>query len=340
MVVLPAPDSPVNHTTLFVIVGRATRVPYFTPTGARTSYIERCQGGDVSVEGEVLPEIGAFLLGAPKSGTTWLASALEQHPGICVSDPKEPNEVASHKGTFGRDTRLPNWERYSSCFKGGGFNLDCSVHTLACPVSPSRILEWWPEARFIVCLREPVGRTLSHWNMILDTEEDKKNGTDWSTFSNAWLDDRLHSDSLYGVSLSRWFDLFPSDRFLLIDADQMRSDPGAVLGEVILHLNLDEFEFDFDSVRNANTAGDRRPLTLFGTVFKGFASLIPGIVKRPLVSYLQSRGINVYKMPVLSSHREKRGGPSESEMVQMREEVRQDLSVLAGLTGFDISNWL
>ena len=45
-------------------------------------------------------------------------------------------------------------------------------------------------------------------------------------------------------------------------------------------------------------------------------------------------------MPVLSSHREKRGGPSESEMVQMREEVRQDLSVLAGLTGFEISNWL
>ena len=111
MVVLPAPDSPVNHTTLFVIVGRATRVPYFTPTGARTSYIEKCQGADVSVEGEVLPEIGAFLLGAPKSGTTWLASALEQHPGICVSDPKEPNEVASHKGTFGRDTRLPDWER-------------------------------------------------------------------------------------------------------------------------------------------------------------------------------------------------------------------------------------
>ena len=218
--------------------------------------------------------------------------------------------------------------------------MDWSVHTLACQVSPSRILEWWPEARFIVCLREPVGRTLSHWNMILDTEEDKKNGTDWSTFSNAWLDDRLHSDSLYGASLSRWFDLFPSDRFLLIDADQMTFAPGGVLGEVILHLNLDDFEFDLDSVRNANTAGDRRPLTLFGTVFKGVASLIPGIVKRPLVSSLQSRGINVYKMPVISSQRKKREGPSEPEMVQMKEEIRQDLSILTGLTGFKISDWI
>ena len=55
-----------------------------------------------------VPNVGAFLLGAPKSGTTWLASALEQHPEICVSDPKEPNEVATHKGTFGRDAGEPN----------------------------------------------------------------------------------------------------------------------------------------------------------------------------------------------------------------------------------------
>jgi len=290
----------------------------------------------MSVEGEVLPEIGAFLLGAPKSGTTWLASALEQHPDICVSDPKEPNEVASHKGTFGRDTRMPDWGRYSSCFMGGGLNLDCSVHTLACPVSPSRISEWWPEARFIVCLREPVDRTLSHWNMILDTEEDKKNGTDWSVFSDAWLDDRLRLDSLYGASLSRWFNLFPSDRFLLIDSARMRSSPEVVLAEVISHLNLDSFEFDLGSVRNANTAGDRRPLTLFGSVFRGVASLIPGIVKRPLISSLQSRGINVYKMPVLSRQRKKRRGPSELQMEQMKEEIRQDISILREVTGFEI----
>ena len=47
-----------------------------------------------------VPEVGAFLLGAPKCGTTWLAEVLMQHPEICVSDPKEPNIVATHKGTF------------------------------------------------------------------------------------------------------------------------------------------------------------------------------------------------------------------------------------------------
>jgi hypothetical protein len=45
-------------------------------------------------------------------------------------------------------------------------------------------------------------------------------------------------------------------------------------------------------------------------------------------------------MPVLSSQRKKREEPNESEMVQMREDVRRDLSVLTELTGFEISNWL
>ena len=42
-----------------------------------------------------------------------LAEILTQHPEICVSDPKEPNIVASHKGTFGRDDSEPDWVEYA-----------------------------------------------------------------------------------------------------------------------------------------------------------------------------------------------------------------------------------
>ncbi len=101
----------------------------------------------------LVPDVGAFLLGAPKSGTTWLANVLEQHPGICISNPKEPNEVATHRGTFGRNIGEPDWERYAGCFRGEGLKMDCSVHAFACPVAPSRIVKHWPKARFVVCLR-------------------------------------------------------------------------------------------------------------------------------------------------------------------------------------------
>ena len=74
-----------------------------------------------------VPEVGAFLLGAPKCGTTWLAEILTQHPEICVSDPKEPNIVASHKGTFGRDDSEPDWVEYADCFNG------CLLYTSPSP---------------------------------------------------------------------------------------------------------------------------------------------------------------------------------------------------------------
>ena len=121
-------------------------------------------------------EIGAFVLGAPKCGTTWLSNVLEQHPEICISNPKEPNIIATHKGTMIRDMAEPDISKYCKYFQGPGQKIDCSVHAFACPEAPSRIKEHWPEAKFIVCVREPVSRTISHWKMIRETEEDIHSG--------------------------------------------------------------------------------------------------------------------------------------------------------------------
>ena len=57
-------------------------------------------------------EVDIFLVGAPKAGTTWLAHVMDQNPNITLSNPKEPNLVASHKGTFVRDDVEPNGSEY------------------------------------------------------------------------------------------------------------------------------------------------------------------------------------------------------------------------------------
>jgi len=294
----------------------------------------------VSMMEDLVPEVGAFLLGAPKSGTTWLASAMEQHPGICISEPKEPNEVATHRGTFGRDMREPDWERYAGCFHGDGVKMDCSVHAFACPVAPSRVAEHWPEARFVVCLREPASRTISHWGMVLDTGEDKQNGVDWSDFASAWRDQRLSCDTMYGACMGRWLEHFPRDRFLVLDSSRMRGEAGAVLAEVVGHLGVGAFDFDLSEVHNANTAGDRRPLTIFGRGLRFAAALIPSLLKRPLVSSLQRRGVNVYKMPILSRGKPARPAPSAEQRSEMRDQMERDREELGRLTGFPTDRWL
>ena len=287
-----------------------------------------------------VPEVGAFLLGAPKCGTTWLAEVLTQHPEICVSDPKEPNIVASHKGTFGRDDSEPNWVEYANCFDGDGVRIDCSVHAMACPIAPSRVANNWPSARLIICLREPVSRTVSHWNMVLDTKEDEENGVDWGDFKSAWADSRLSDDTLYGAAIMRWLEHFEKDSILLIEANRMRHDASTVLEEVCNHLSISSHSFDFDSVYNANTAADRRPITLFGRVFRFTASLLPGFIKGPIVRRLQTRGVNVYKMPVLSSKAPAKRAITDEQRALLAESVNADLGLLEKSPGFDCSNWI
>jgi len=176
--------------------------------------------------------------------------------------------------------------------------------------------------------------------MVLDTEQDRKYQSDWSVFEEAWRDDRLCLDSLYGNSMERWYDLFPAERFLLIDSSLMRSAPEEVFRMIENHLGLESHPFDLQAVVNSNVASDRRPLTIFGTVFKGMASLIPAFLKGGVVRFLQGRNVNIYSWPLLSSPRKERQTPSEEETVRMREEIGDDLQILHGLTGFDVSSWL
>lgn len=287
----------------------------------------------------MVPEVGAFLLGAPKAGTTWLADALSQHPGICVSDPKEPNIVATHKGTFPRDNSPPDWRAYAGCFVEEGLRIDCSIHALACPIAPQRVRENWPNVKLIVSLREPVSRTVSHWNMITETEEDKMNDEDWGDFEVAWADTRLQCDTLYGSSVSRWLEYFDLDSILIIEAKRMRKEPLGVLKEICEHIGVDDYAFNLEMVHNANVASDRRPITLFGRLFRGVASLLPNFVKGPIVKRLQRKGVNVYKMPMLSSKAPEKREITDEQRLLLSESVNADLALLEELTGFSNSDW-
>ena len=283
--------------------------------------------------------VGAFLLGAPKCGTTWLADALTQHPEICVSNPKEPNIVASHKGTFGRDESEPDWGKYADCFTGDGLRIDCSVHAMACPIAPSRVANNWPNARLIICLRDPVSRTISHWNMILDSEADKKNGTDWSDFEEAWADSRLCVDSFYGTAIARWLEHFDRDSILLIEANRMRHNPSEVLQDVCNHLSVTPHSFDFDLVKNANRATDRRTITVMGRIFRFAVRLIPNFIKAPIVKGLQSRKFDVYALPVLSVKSKRKRSITEEQRALLAPDINADLKLLEESTGFDCSKW-
>ena len=61
-----------------------------------------------------------FMIGAPKCGTTALAQYLSEAPGVCVSEPKEPNFFCPDIHAFKKEEhKYGDYEDYvSRCFAG------------------------------------------------------------------------------------------------------------------------------------------------------------------------------------------------------------------------------
>jgi len=285
-----------------------------------------------------MPEVDVFLIGVPKAGTTWLAYALNQHDEIDLSDPKEPNIIASHRGTFVRTEEKPDWAKFTHHFGEKGLRMDASIHAFACPLAPSRIRKRLPDAKFILCLREPVSRSFSHWNMVLNTKEAVANGLDWSTFEKAWLDEHLRADSMYGSSMSRWLKEFDLDRFTIIDSERLKSKPLSVLREIEQFLNVESYDYNLNESRHSNSAISRRPMTSFGKLTRGAFSLIPEKLKLPIVRMLQKRDFNIYNLPILS----KKGISLKLDNMHYNicgETLINELELLEDLTGFNTNIW-
>lgn len=95
-----------------------------------------------------------FIIGAPKCGTTTISEWLKQHPNVYFSPTKEPHHFYS---PYGPTMSLEVYEALFSNAKNQHTILaEASVWYLFSGFAIDRILEYNPDARFIVCLRNPV----------------------------------------------------------------------------------------------------------------------------------------------------------------------------------------
>ena len=96
-----------------------------------------------------------FIIGAPKCGTTSLANWLAEHPRVFFSDTKEPHFFCTD-GYTGVKT-LKQYEKLFEDAKPHHLAVgEGSTHYLFSKVAVPNILVYNPDARFIVCLRNPV----------------------------------------------------------------------------------------------------------------------------------------------------------------------------------------
>lgn len=204
------------------------------------------------------PRIRFLVGGVQKGGTSALAAYLSLHPEISLPIGKEAHVFDSPEFD---DRWLPaevdawsadKWEPSHESRMVG----DATPLTIAHPHMVSRVARYNPAMRWIVLLRDPVERAISHYHMIRAWGHEHRSlfgavlaepvrlwrgSGDWSMDSPA----RFHSyvaRGRYARQLTVLLDQFPRRQVLLLRSIDLALQPAATATAALAFLGLQPFD--------------------------------------------------------------------------------------------------
>jgi hypothetical protein len=196
-----------------------------------------------------------FIIGAQKSGTTWLWAMLNQHPGTSLPTEKEIHYFGSSElYAKGDDWYLRHFDGLDACKLIGEASTTYFYnrvpywhnashelqHDDTLPTIPELILKRYPDARFIVVLRDPVYRAISAY---LQWMKQGKLSPVLGLVNIAcnYPKMRILKYGYYARYLELWQRFVDPDRFrIVIFEDQIKKNPKQLLTELYRFLDLDQ----------------------------------------------------------------------------------------------------
>ena len=202
----------------------------------------------------VVPDF--VVIGCQRGGTSSLYRYLGLHPNISPSLRKETEYFTARfsegEAWYRAHFPLALLHRLAAVLGKRRLSFEATPDYLVDPRAPARCHALVPDARIVVMLREPAERALSqfHHNVRLGHEtetferaielEESRISADLAEM----VDDPTTSATKfrrfsyltrgeYAEQLQRWFDLYPRDRFLIVESEEFFSDPDRVLGKVL-----------------------------------------------------------------------------------------------------------
>ncbi len=280
-----------------------------------------------------------FLVGQPKSGTTALATFLDQHPEIAISVPKEPGWMASDLraesvAAHGDDRKLSvaSETGYEACFAKADTRArlgDASTWYLYSTDAALRIHEHNKDARIVMLIREPVAmlaslhqqyvnesiEDLTEFADALEAESDRATGL--RVPSRAPVPSLLlyRARARFREQIERYVETFGREAVLVALTSDLPDDPDALNGRVLAHLDVTDVEFrpGFRGVHESKAPRS----TFLNSVARSDA------VKRPVRALLGNRRYTALQKRVIEPALMK--GSSRTEVPQdLREELQRE----------------
>jgi Sulfotransferase family len=187
-----------------------------------------------------------FIIGAMKSGTTYLAQLLSSHPSIFMCNPKEPSyfvDATELQRLWPYAWQLGYWrseQRYLRLFQSSGtatILAEASVYYTHLPLASGvaeRISQFNPNAQLIYIVRDPVVRTIAHyWHRVRWHGESRPP-------LHAIINDPRYSDvSNYAMQLAPYLALFDRDQIQVLTLEDLICNADKLLEAILRWLNLD-----------------------------------------------------------------------------------------------------
>ncbi len=201
----------------------------------------------------------ACVVGAPRCGTTSLAAFIKNHPEICFSSVKEPHFFSQFDLTGLPADELRQridaqyLSRYfSHCTDDQPMIAEASVTYLYTPERMEPILRIWPDARFIIAVRDPLEMLPSlHQRLLyLGDETETDFGRAWALNSERaqgrsiprtcvdprWL--RYDQAGRLGTFVDNFFRAVGRERCMVVVFDDLASNPAALHRQLLEFLGL------------------------------------------------------------------------------------------------------
>lgn len=312
----------------------------------------------------------AFIVGAPRCGTTTISSLLKRHPSVAFPAVKEPHFFSLHdlRGLDDQQLRALVEEEYLERFfgQGGAVGADGSVSYLYTPEQLEPVLRLWPESRFIIAVRDPMTMLPSlHERLIYLGDETLQDFTDaWAAVADRaagrsiprtcvdprWL--RYDEAGRLGTYVERLFKTVDRERCLVVVFDDLAADPKRECARVLAFLGLEPMSTLDIGVERAGLAVRypclqrllKRPPAPLRRYFAG-KHFRQRLQKDPSAGNSRNGGIET----VLSLRKRllrwnRMRAPREALPLavqhQIRAELRDEIDHLGSLIGRDLSHWL
>jgi len=212
------------------------------------------------------PLVNLHIVGVQKAGTSALAHFLSQHPKICVVEGKEAHvfDQPDFPTDNSHSYASKRYEKKLSHYNHEPIICDATPITVFDPIFLKRCYAYNPGAKFILLLRNPVERAVSHFYMSKNRAREQNNmfmsflkeskrlkhlsGNDAWASGSLWRDNSYLTRGLYKKQIENLFSVAPKDQCLIITQEELLNSHEKTLTDVFKFLNVDDFAIEAEKV--------------------------------------------------------------------------------------------